>query len=257
VPEAKSVPFVPQPRTGGDVHREEPSFARTDELTESRRYLPGDDPRRINWKLYGHSGELFVREGEPEPPPRSRYAVVVDTSVDSYLYSTEEGGAAVDSLAERALGLVTDLRTSGLDVEYCATGCSFAAGDDKAAAVYFASVAPYELSAAPDVPFPDDPGTRIVLLALPRRLTQSKKAALDRFLSGRPTAAARLDLLFVEPPVFGPADAGRSTAARLIFKDGKRSGTSEKRAALRASLIDACVAAYSIQGGVGARRLGS
>jgi len=35
---------------------------------ENRKYYPGDDIRRINWKIFAHSGELHVREVEKIPP---------------------------------------------------------------------------------------------------------------------------------------------------------------------------------------------
>jgi hypothetical protein len=51
----------------------------SDDLIEQRQYVPGDDPRRINWKLYGHSEELFVREGEKWGEPMSEIIIVIDT----------------------------------------------------------------------------------------------------------------------------------------------------------------------------------
>ena len=52
-------------RSGGTEERNEPHYRKSNELINHRPYVPGDDPRRINWKLYSHvaSGELFVREG--------------------------------------------------------------------------------------------------------------------------------------------------------------------------------------------------
>jgi len=35
---------------------------------ESRKYYPGDDIRRINWKLFAHSSELHIREIEKSEP---------------------------------------------------------------------------------------------------------------------------------------------------------------------------------------------
>ena len=35
---------------------------------ENRKYYPGDDTRRINWKIFAHSGELHIREVEKIPP---------------------------------------------------------------------------------------------------------------------------------------------------------------------------------------------
>ena len=57
---------------------------RSEELFETRRYVPGDDPRRINWKMFARWNELLVRIGEEVPPPQSR--------VICYLY-TGAGGA--------------------------------------------------------------------------------------------------------------------------------------------------------------------
>lgn len=255
VPEAKTFPFVPEPRAGGEVRREEPRLARTDELTESRRYLPGDDPRRINWKLYGHSGELFVKEGDPEPPPRSRYAVVVDSSVDADSFSWDEGGYAVDALAALALGLVAELLAGGIAVDFGATGLSFASGDELAAARYFAGVARYGLAVAPNLPVPTDSGTRIVLLALPRDLDRGKTTALDRFLAARTPSAAAMDLVFLNRALSDSAETRRSSMERLLFREPKAGGGSEKLRSRRSASADACVAAYSGKGGVVARRL--
>ncbi|MFQ3621285.1 MAG: DUF58 domain-containing protein, partial [Spirochaetales bacterium] len=45
-----------------------PLKTRTEEL-EIRKYIPGDDVRRLHWKLFAHSGELFLRVREEDPPP--------------------------------------------------------------------------------------------------------------------------------------------------------------------------------------------
>lgn len=65
---------------GGLAPRYERHRRRSDELLEVRPYVPGDDVRRLNWKLLAHAGELFLRVGEETPPPRSRMLVVLDTS---------------------------------------------------------------------------------------------------------------------------------------------------------------------------------
>ena len=57
-----------------------PRKRRSDELLETRRYVPGDDVRRLNWKLLAHAGELFLRLGEETPPPRARLLAVLDTT---------------------------------------------------------------------------------------------------------------------------------------------------------------------------------
>ncbi len=53
------------------------SFKRSDDLYETRNYQPGDDPRKINWKVYAHSGELSIRQGELLPPPADEYVFVL------------------------------------------------------------------------------------------------------------------------------------------------------------------------------------
>lgn len=67
------------PAAGGRptaVRRRRPS----EELFEVRRYMPGDDPRRLSWKLYAHLGELYLRVGEAGPPPESRLLLVLDAA---------------------------------------------------------------------------------------------------------------------------------------------------------------------------------
>lgn len=38
------------------------------EFAQYRAYEPGDEPRRIDWKLFGRSDKFFVREAEQESP---------------------------------------------------------------------------------------------------------------------------------------------------------------------------------------------
>lgn len=55
------------------------TFRRSEELYESRTYLPGDDPRKINWKVFAHSGILSLRQGELLPPPANNYYLLINT----------------------------------------------------------------------------------------------------------------------------------------------------------------------------------
>jgi hypothetical protein len=109
-------------RPGGEEQRTEPHYRRSDNLIDHRPYIPGDDPRRINWKLYSHGGDLFVREGEPEPPPRSRLLILVDTGADTALYTQVEARDAVDMLCENALAAALACRDRGMDVHIGFTG---------------------------------------------------------------------------------------------------------------------------------------
>jgi uncharacterized protein (DUF58 family) len=89
--------------TWGSGQNEKSAFASNDNLIEQRKYMPGDDPRRINWKLFGHSEELFVREGEKTGEAKSDLIIVCDTA----LCDT----ASADRLCEKALSYA--IRASG------------------------------------------------------------------------------------------------------------------------------------------------
>jgi len=43
-----------------------------------RKYFPGDDIRKVHWKVFAHTSELFLRIGEEIPPPESRFLVILD-----------------------------------------------------------------------------------------------------------------------------------------------------------------------------------
>jgi len=36
------------------------------EFVDYRHYVPGDDPRQVDWNIYGRSGSLFVKMFEEE-----------------------------------------------------------------------------------------------------------------------------------------------------------------------------------------------
>ena len=63
--------------SGGDVATADMKRVRSDELLEVRKYYPGDDARRINWKMFASSGQLFLRIGEETPPPTGEITVVL------------------------------------------------------------------------------------------------------------------------------------------------------------------------------------
>jgi uncharacterized protein (DUF58 family) len=49
----------------GGLHRA-PTFGATTDFAEHRAYLPGDDPRRVDWRLFGRSDRLHVKEFEAD-----------------------------------------------------------------------------------------------------------------------------------------------------------------------------------------------
>jgi len=52
---------------GGGLHRSRDKGAGL-EFSQYRGYEPGDEPRRIDWKLYARSDRFFVREAERDSP---------------------------------------------------------------------------------------------------------------------------------------------------------------------------------------------
>ena len=56
------------------------TMRRSRELFDLRKYNPGDDPRRVHWKLFAHTDELFLRQGEEVPPPTGEFFVYLDLS---------------------------------------------------------------------------------------------------------------------------------------------------------------------------------
>src|SRR5436853_459538 len=53
-------------------------LGRSPEFTEYRAYRPGDDLRRLDWKLYGRTDRLFLRIADDHAALRT--AIVVDAS---------------------------------------------------------------------------------------------------------------------------------------------------------------------------------
>jgi hypothetical protein len=239
---------VPVRARGGQSDRQAISvFERTDNLIEHRPYVPGDDTRRINWKLYGHGGGLFIREGEREPPPHSSLVILIDTQYDA-LYTAKSVRNAVDLLCENALAVATD---GDRDVQIGFTRTELAGGGGqtvqsgnsltKTEAGFFLAL-PYAIpitqaaasrkwkSKNADLP-PVDRDLDILILAMPRLYAEA--SALDRFLSKN--ANRIIDLVFI----YG-ADANQNNTEY----------------ARRAAAAETCVSLYNKRPGVRARAIG-
>ena len=198
-----------QIRSGGSEKRSQVNYRKTDILTESRPYVPGDDPRRINWKLYSHGpeSELYVREGENSPPPHSRLLILIDTQIDSALFNSDEGRDLIDMLCSYALKIAYDSGQKGIDVLTGHTGGEILAADAAALS------SPYALPFLSNETLPkalDNLG--ILILAAPRlyagqsvtgrSATEQQTAgltALDKFLADFNSRKhdRQLDLLFL------------------------------------------------------------
>ena len=224
-------------KSGGAEQRNEPHYRKSDELTDHRPYVPGDDPRRINWKLYSHAptGELLVREGEPEPPPRSRLLILIDTEVDSSLYKIDEGRRAVDLLCESALAAALEFSKQGLDICIGFAGSKIPGGQEggeqspplNAAELASALAWPAAVFWPGSADLPQAPNDRAALiLTLPRNFADA--SALDRFLKKR-EVKQEIDIVFV----FNAESEKLEDAARVCVNVyNGRSGVHAARAAV-------------------------
>jgi uncharacterized protein (DUF58 family) len=163
----------------GEAARKGPLLRRADTLIEHRPYMPGDDPRRINWKLFSHAGDLFVREGEREPPPHSRLLLLIDTHAGSETaLPCEADRLAVDALCEKALALAESLQTRGVDVRVTCTRFLRDiphTGSHQESLAYPALIAKPSLTHYP--PIPED--ERAILILAVRRKETKKSAGME------------------------------------------------------------------------------
>ena len=243
-PAAADEPLPLNARAGESKQQPELPFQRTGNLIDHRPYVPGDDPRRINWKLYGHGGGLFVREGEREPPPHSNIIILVDTEYDPLLYTAESARRGVDLLCENALAAALDRAEAGADVLIGYTGGNGTEGGylhgnspaELACALAWPAAFPMPVGA--DLPAaPEDRG--ILILALPRASAQT--TALDRFLRDlasrraaekQPARTAALVFLYTsdcesggDAAFNGRAAAAETCAVMCNQRPGVRAGT--------------------------------
>ncbi|HSV55850.1 MAG TPA: DUF58 domain-containing protein [Magnetospirillaceae bacterium] len=96
-------------------------LARGEERFDTRPYLPGDDPRRLHWKLYARFGELFVRPGDLSPPPREAVRILVDNGLPDWLRG-QASEAYLDSAASASMGIALTLTERNLAVILSAPG---------------------------------------------------------------------------------------------------------------------------------------
>lgn len=199
-------------RTGGSRRRSDMRIIKTDDLVEQRPYVPGDDPRRINWKLYGHAGNLFVREEEREPPPHNRLVLLICAEADAALYKSREaapGAAETDLLCDAALDLAVRCAEDGVTVMIGGCGVELAECSAKSAAALLARPWAVPAGATP-LALPPPRETMVTILALPRAYSElaSKKSALDAFITQRPPElGVTLLFLYAEERLTGAAEA--------------------------------------------------
>lgn len=107
------------------------------EFHSQREYVPGDDPRRINWKTSARLDTLIVRE--TEQPGVLRCVVVLDLEADAY--DTDGFERAVSAAAS----VVTSASLAGVSTRLVAPGIDARGPDiDHQAMPWLAAVAPLD-----------------------------------------------------------------------------------------------------------------
>ena len=91
-----------------------PSQERTHELYESRPYFPGDDPRKIHWKLYAHTNTLSIKLGAFEPPPIKRLTIYIEEPVCLKKKERAWVVSIFDAFIGRLSGVIIELLNVGI-----------------------------------------------------------------------------------------------------------------------------------------------
>ena len=91
-----------------------PSQERTNELYESRPYFPGDDPRKIHWKLYAHTNTLSIKLGAFEPPPVKRLTIYIEEPVCMKKKERAWVTSIFDAFIGRLSGVIIELLNAGI-----------------------------------------------------------------------------------------------------------------------------------------------
>lgn len=91
-----------------------PSQERTNELYESRPYFPGDDPRKIHWKLYAHTNTLSIKLGAFEPPPVKRLTIYIEEPVCMKKKERALTASIFDAFIGRLSGVIIELLNAGI-----------------------------------------------------------------------------------------------------------------------------------------------
>jgi hypothetical protein len=93
----------------------------SDELLEVKKYYPGDDIRRLNWKVFAHTRELFVRKGEETPPPDVKLLFILDPALSPMIPESVREDY-LDSLVEACATLLLLTIDGGNPVMLCVPG---------------------------------------------------------------------------------------------------------------------------------------
>lgn len=156
------------------------TFLRSDELYEVRQYHPGDDPRRVNWKVYAHTGEPALREGELLPPPASEYAIrfwVPAPGIKKSGFPARKDDRKhpdqFEELVSRAATVCLTLLSEGKNLRFPHAGDIVVRHDDLHArkkAIEALSRPSYPIAQAPECPTTQEETAHTILFVMPERI---------------------------------------------------------------------------------------
>jgi hypothetical protein len=234
---------IPVKARGGDSNRHDSSsLERTDYLIDHRPYVPGDDPRRINWKLYGHCGELIIRQGEREPPPHSNITILIDSQFDELYESKSAARRAVDLLCENALAIINNA-SKEVDIQIGYLGQTEAVPVEPGFALAYPA-AIYEAAALQAARLPVVPEERaVVILSLPKSLNLPRTTRTGTNSTNREEGKKYNTAL----ECFVSENANRLIELLFVYDAGKK----EQEEAARE-----CAALYNKRPGVRAQAVG-
>jgi uncharacterized protein (DUF58 family) len=211
-----------------DSHRRR----RSEELLEARKYYPGDDVRRLNWKVFAHTDELFLRIGEEVPPPESRILFILDTT-ESLSVPRAARSDYLDSLVESCAAVMTHLVRRGLEVSLSLPGVrecrSFGAGAEHALLAALAAAQWTREAWAPELPSrmlqavvfssAGSSGLAPIMAAVKTRGWRVRLYLADLAPSAVRAQIRLRDLLLLPPRAEGPLPRSARRGERALFSD--------------------------------------
>jgi uncharacterized protein (DUF58 family) len=230
---------------------------RSEELLEARKYYPGDDVRRLNWKVYAHMDELFLRIGEEVPPPESRILFVLDTTTNPLVPRSLDSDY-LDRLVESCASVMVHLASRGLEVAFSRPGVrecrSFGEGSRAALLAALAGAWWTAEDWAPELPAkalqavvftsPGSPGLPRIMSAIRARGWRASIFLQDLQPAAASATLHLRDLLFVPGEARGPAVASGGRGGRGARTPPGASGSRRERTVF-ADALERDMAMYS------------
>jgi uncharacterized protein (DUF58 family) len=210
---------------------------RSDDLLEARKYYPGDDMRRLNWKVFAHLNELFLRVGEEVPPPEARLLFVLDTTTNP-LVPRRSAAGYLDGLVSSCISVMDAMMGARMEVLLSHPGMRECRGfEARTALLAHAADAGWT-----DAPWAPDLPARPMHAAV---FTSPGSPGLTRIMAtimGRGWSA----ILFVKGLDLAPVEPARTLADLFLVRGPRAAGAPEARPGERESSALSAAAARDL-----------